>query len=147
MERDLITDHSFTNIKSIADRLVQAEKALGIDPIGLDPHYPGLKHVFRESDPQADTLRQPVDFYSPDTFNYVTLDISADGKTLSVNTYGINSYIADTFPEPDQVGDIRHILGFQIQRHGSGPHVFLRWLGLLAIAIVLRPKLRRLIQN
>jgi len=144
---DLITDHSFTNIKSIADRLVNTEKKLGIDPIGLDPHYPGLKHVFREDDPQADALRQPIDFYSPDTFNYVTLDISADGKTLSVNTYGVNSYIADTFPEPDQVGNIRHILGFQIQRHVSSPQVFLRWLGLLAIAIVLRPKLRRFIQN
>ncbi len=32
--------------------------------------YPGLHDVFREGDPDADTLRQPVDFYSPDTFNY-----------------------------------------------------------------------------
>lgn len=72
--------------------------------------------LFREGDPQADTLRQPVDFYTPDTFNYVTLDISADGKTLSVNSYGINSYAANTFLEADRVGAIRRILGFQITR-------------------------------
>jgi len=76
--------------------------------------FPGLQNVFREDDPDADTLRQPVDFYSPDTFNYVTLDISADGNTLSVNSYGINSYQPNTFPEPEQVGPLRHILGFEI---------------------------------
>jgi hypothetical protein len=35
-------------------------------------------------------------------------------ETLSVNTYGINSYQPNTFPEATQVGPIRHILGFQI---------------------------------
>jgi hypothetical protein len=60
-------------------------------------------------------LRQPVDFFSPDTFNYATLDISADGKTLSVNLYGINSYAADTFPSEQQVSPVRRLLGFQIK--------------------------------
>jgi len=140
---DLITDHSFANLKSLADSLVNKQKALGIEPIGLDPKFPGLKHVFRESDPQANTLRQPIDFYSPDTFNYVTLDISADGKTLSVNTYGINSYPINTFLEPEQVGNIRHILGFQIQRDKPKTQVFLGLVGLFTIFFVLKPRFRR----
>ncbi|MBV8887412.1 MAG: alkaline phosphatase D family protein [Chroococcidiopsidaceae cyanobacterium CP_BM_RX_35] len=111
---DAITDHSFNNILSLTNSLVASEQAQGIDPIGLDPTYPGLQNVYRENDPNADALRQPVDFYSPDTFNYVTLDISADGNSLSVNTYGINSYQPNTFPEPAQAGNVRHILGFQI---------------------------------
>jgi alkaline phosphatase D len=115
---DQITDHSFSNIKSLADKLVAEEKAKGIDPLGLDAKFPGLQKVFREEDPNADTVRQPVDFYSPDTFNYATLDISADGKTLAVNLYGINSYAADTFPTEQQVGAVRRILGFEVQATG-----------------------------
>lgn len=111
---DAITDHSFSNIKSLADTLAASQKAKGIEPFGLDSNFLNVKNVFREGDPNADTLRQPVDFYSPDTFNYVTLDISADGKTLSVNSYGINSYAANTFPEPDKVGPVRRILGFDV---------------------------------
>lgn len=103
----------------MTNSIVAAQKTKNIDPLGLDPKYPGLQKVFREGDPQADSLRQPVDFYTPDTFNYVTLDISANGKTLSVSTYGINSYAANTFPEPDKVGSIRRILGFQIARTPS----------------------------
>ncbi len=111
---DAITDHSFSNIKSLTDTLVATETKSGINPIGLDPKYPGLQNVYREGDPNADNLRQAVDFYSPDTFNYLTLDVSADGKTLSVNTYGINSYQKNTFPSADQTAP-RQILGFQIQ--------------------------------
>jgi hypothetical protein len=112
---DQITDHSFSNIKLLADKLVVDQKAKGIDPLGLDANFPGLRNVFREGDPNADSLRQPVDFFSPDTFNYATLDISADGKTLSVNLYGINSYAADTFPSEQQVSPVRRLLGFQIK--------------------------------
>lgn len=113
---DAIADHSFSNVKSIADKLVEAEIARGIDPIGLDPGFPGLQNVFREGDPNADTLRQPVDFYSPDTFNYAVLKVSKNGKTLSVDVYGIDSYAANTFLTPSQTGKPRRILGFQIQR-------------------------------
>jgi alkaline phosphatase D len=81
----------------LADGIVTLQKAKGINPLGLDPKFPGLQKVFRESDHQANTLRQPVDFYTPDTLNYVTLDISADGQTLSLNSYGINSYALNTF--------------------------------------------------
>lgn len=120
---DAITDHRFSNIKSLADQLAAAQKAQGLDPIGLDPNFLKVKNVFREGDPDADTLRQPIDFYSPDTFNYVTLDISADGKTLSVNSYGINSYAANTFPEPDPSNPIRHILGFDVvAAHAKARH-------------------------
>src|SRR4029077_10048620 len=65
-------------------------------------------------DPDANLLRQPVDFYSPDTFNYADLAVSADGKTLSVKIYGINTFAANTFPEPGTVGPERLILSFQI---------------------------------
>ncbi len=116
---DKIPVHTFDTIQYLTNSIVAAQKTKNIDPLGLDPKYPGLQKVFREGDPQADSLRQPVDFYTPDTFNYVTLDISANGKTLSVSTYGINSYAANTFPEPDKVGSIRRILGFQIARTPS----------------------------
>jgi alkaline phosphatase D len=115
---DNITDHSFSNIKSLADKLVIEQKEKGMEQLGLDPKFSGLQKVFREGDPDANTLRQPVDFYSPDTFNYATLNIGADGKMLAVNLYGINSYAADTFPSEKQVGSVRRILGFEIQAMG-----------------------------
>ncbi len=108
------TDHSFNAIRSDANNRAAKEIAHGLDPIGLDPAFPGLHNVYREGDPNADSLRQPVDFYSPDTFNYVTLDVSADGSNLTVSASGINPYPANTFPEPDQVGAERLILSFQV---------------------------------
>jgi len=84
---------------SITDTLVAKQLAQGLEPIGLDAKFPGLTNLFREGDGDADRLRQPVDFYSPDTFNYVVLDISRDGRTLSVDTWGIPSYMENTFPE------------------------------------------------
>jgi hypothetical protein len=118
---DAITDHSFDNIKSLADARAQSEIAHGLDPIGLDPAFPGLSNVFREGDPDADALRQPVDFYSPDTFNYAALDVSADGGSLTVSIFGIDSFSANTFLEPDQVGQERLIMRFQINSTGGGP--------------------------
>ncbi len=115
---DNITDHSFSNIKLLADKLVVDQKKKGIDSLGLDADFPGLQKVFREGDANADNLRQPVDFYSPDTFNYATLGITANGKTLAVNLYGINSYPADTFLSEQQAGSVRRILGFEIQSMG-----------------------------
>jgi alkaline phosphatase D len=55
-----------------------------------------------------------VDFYSPDTFNYATLEISSDGKSLAVDTWGINSYPPNSFPEPAEIAAPRRILGFRI---------------------------------
>ncbi len=112
---DTITNHSFNYIKSLADTLATTQTNSGVNPLGLANNFPGLQNVYREDDSQANTLRQPVDFYSPDTFNYVTLDISADGKTLSVNTYGINSYPKNTFPEPTPNNPVKKILSFDIK--------------------------------
>ena len=109
------TDHGFAAAKTAADQLVADERAAGIEPVGLPAAIPGLKQVYREGDPDADSLRQPVDFYSPDTFNYVTLEISADGKSLAVDTWGIDSYLPNSFPEPSQVATPRRILGFRIE--------------------------------
>jgi phosphodiesterase/alkaline phosphatase D-like protein len=111
---DAITNHSFANIKSIADSFAEQQEGFGVDPIGLDPLFPGLSNVYREGDLDADLSRQPVDFYSPDTYNYASLEVSPDGATLTVSVYGINSFAPNTFPEPDEVGPERLILSFQI---------------------------------
>jgi alkaline phosphatase D len=112
---DRFTQHDYASVKKVADTLAADERAAGIEPIGLRPNFPGLKQVHREGDPEADALRQPVDFYSADTFNYVTLEISADGKSLAVDTWGIDSYPANSFPEPSEASARRCILGFRIE--------------------------------
>ena len=111
---DTITDHSFTNIKSLADQLAATQTAAGVNPVGLSPSLAGLKNVVREGDPNADTLRQPIDFYSPDTFNYTVFDISPDGKTLNVNVQGVNSSATNTFPEPSATNPVRSIISFSL---------------------------------
>jgi uncharacterized protein YjiK/2',3'-cyclic-nucleotide 2'-phosphodiesterase (5'-nucleotidase family)/phosphodiesterase/alkaline phosphatase D-like protein len=111
---DGITDHSFANIKALADKLAAKQTTEKVNPIGLDPNFAGLKNVFREGDPNADTNRQAADFYSPDTFNYTTFDVSADGKTLNVTVQGVNSYAANTFPEPSAANPVRTILSFSL---------------------------------
>jgi hypothetical protein len=62
----------------------------------LPANFPGLQHVFRQGDPNASP--SPVDFFSPDTFNYLTLDVAADGS-LMVDVWGIPSYQQNTFPQ------------------------------------------------
>src|SRR5262249_52985236 len=91
-----------------------SETAHGVDPIGLDAAFPGLRNVWREGDATADATPTGFDFYSPDTFNYATLDISADGSTLSVRIKGINSYATNTFPQPGAGNAVRDILSFEI---------------------------------
>jgi phosphodiesterase/alkaline phosphatase D-like protein len=112
---DLVTNHTFANNKIIADSIATAQIAAGINPVGLSPGYPGLHNVARENDPLADALRQPVDFYSPDTFNFNTLDTSADGTTLTVSSIGINSYPVNSRPEYDPVNNpARQLFRFQV---------------------------------
>jgi hypothetical protein len=113
---DLISNHSFSLVKKLADSIANAESPAGIEPIGL-AGYPGLHNVRRLGDPAADTLRQPADFYSPDTFNYNVLDVSADGKTLTITSYGINSTVQNGFVEYDPVNNPEQALfSFQIRR-------------------------------
>ena len=112
---DLISNHNFSLVKKLADSLANAESAAGIEPIGL-AGYPGLHNVTRLGDPAADTLREPADFYSPDTFNYNVLDVAADGKTLTVTSYGINSTVQNGFVEYDPVSNPEQALfSFQIR--------------------------------
>ena len=91
---EAITNHSFANTKAIADDLASRQGTAGIDPIGLSSSYPGLHNVQRDKDGVLvnETTPQAADFYSPDTFNYNTLDVSADGRTLTVKSIGVNSY-------------------------------------------------------
>jgi phosphodiesterase/alkaline phosphatase D-like protein len=118
---DLISNHSFALVKKLADSIANAQAAANIEPIGLSG-YPGLHQVRRLGDPQADTLRQPADFYSPDTFNYNVLDVSDDGKLLTVTSYGINSTVQNGFLEYDPVNNPEQALfSFKIQRHPLRP--------------------------
>jgi phosphodiesterase/alkaline phosphatase D-like protein len=112
---DLFLNHDFASLKGSADLIAGAQSAAGLEPIGLEPNYPGLFNVSRIGDPAADTLRQPIDFYSPDTFNYNTLEVSGDGKILTVKTWGINSTAQNSASEYDPTSNPAHeILSFSI---------------------------------
>jgi phosphodiesterase/alkaline phosphatase D-like protein len=114
---DLISNHSFSLVKKLADSIANSQIAANIESIGL-AGYPGLHQVRRLGDAQADILRQPADFYSPDTFNYNVLDVSDDGKTLTVTSYGINSTVQNGFVEYDSINNPeRALFSFKIQRH------------------------------
>jgi acid phosphatase len=115
---DLITDHSIANIQALANSFASQQSAMGIDPIGLDPNFPGLTNVSREGDPNANTNRSPFDFYSPDTFNYVSLNVDPTGHNLTVTVNGINSYATNTFPQPDPNNPVRQIMQFTITTNG-----------------------------
>ena len=110
---ETITDHSFANIKAIADSVATAQVAARIDPIGLQ-NYPGLHNLFREADPTAGTNPRAVDFYSPDTFNFTVLDVSANGKTLTVSSVGMNSTAQNAGLEYANGPQARTIFSFQI---------------------------------
>ena len=114
---DQISNHSFALVRKLADSIANAQIAANIEPIGL-AGYPGLNHVSRLGDPDADELRQPADFYSPDTFNYNVLEVSDDGKRLTVTSYGINSTVQNGFVEYDPINNPEQALfSFRIQRH------------------------------
>lgn len=115
---DSVTDHSFSNIKALADALASAQIAAGLDPIGLDPRTPGLFNVSREGDPTAATNPQAVDFFSPNTNNYVSLDVAANG-VLTVALRGSNSYPQNSFPEPTALNAPRTLLQFSLNPNPS----------------------------
>ena len=99
----------------MADRPAAYERAAGIEPIGLRPNFPSLKQAYREGDPEADRKRSAVDFFSADTFNYATLEISADRKSLGIDCWGIDSYPPNRFPEASEIRAPRRILGLPIE--------------------------------
>jgi phosphodiesterase/alkaline phosphatase D-like protein len=110
---DLITNHTFTMAQQYANSIVAAETAAGVEPIGLES-YPGLHNLVRDGDPLADVAPQPVDFYSPDTFNFTILDVSADGLTLSVKSFGMNSTTVNTGIEYANGPQAHTILSFDL---------------------------------
>ncbi|HEX9047519.1 MAG TPA: acid phosphatase [Verrucomicrobiae bacterium] len=111
---DLIQNHTFALSKKLADSIANAETAAGIEPIGLIG-YPGLHDIMRDGDSLANITPQAADFYSPDTFNYNKLDVSEDGKTLTVTSYGINSTLQNSFVEYDPIGNPeRQIFQFKV---------------------------------
>lgn len=112
---DTITNHTFANLSALATTLVNTQTAAGVDPAGLAANFPGLHDVVREGDPNADQNRSPIDFYSPDTFNFATLETTPDGATLTVSVTGIHSRATNSFLEYDAVGNpARTILSFKV---------------------------------
>jgi phosphodiesterase/alkaline phosphatase D-like protein len=87
---DLITIHTFAMAQQYANSIFAAQQLAGVEPLGLIG-YPGLHDLVRDGDPTAGTNPQAVDFYSPDTFNFTVLDVSADGKTLTVKSIGMDA--------------------------------------------------------
>ena len=108
---DGFTDHSFATIQTAADERNASQIALGEPDLGLPANFPGLRNVFRQGDLNAAASPSPVDFSSPDTFNYMVIDVAEDGA-LTVTTWGIPSYRQNTFPQ-DAI-EATPILGFQI---------------------------------
>lgn len=108
------TIRKFEEIKSLADYIANAQTTNGIVPIGLQG-YPGLSNVYREGDTNSLTAPSSVDFFSPNTFNYNVLDVSADGSTLTVTSRGIWPTAADSGQGVHATNAIRQILTFQVQ--------------------------------
>lgn len=94
----------------------------GYDPIGLSATTPGFVSFRREaigghvSDP-ANPL--PIDFWSPDTFNYALVDVNASGQ-LTVGLRGIDGTGTNSpktpgdWPAIAQASDVREILSFTL---------------------------------
>jgi len=66
------------------------------------------------------SIPKPFDFYSPDTFNYATLEVGAC-PTLAVTVKAINSYAVNTFPEPNASNPLCQIMHFEIDAGDQSP--------------------------
>lgn len=112
---NLFLNHDFTSIKTMADSFVTAQTSAGIEPFGLQG-YPGLRDIKRENDLNARTSPSAVDFYSPDTFNYNTLQVSDDGETLTIRSIGITANAQNSALEYDPVNNpAREIFSFKVK--------------------------------
>lgn len=110
---DLITNHTFAMAQQYANSIVAAQTAANIEPLGLIG-YPGLHDLMRDGDPTAGTSPQPVDFYSPDTFNFTVLDVSPSGKTLIVTSIGMDATAQNSGIEYANGPQARTLFSFQI---------------------------------
>jgi phosphodiesterase/alkaline phosphatase D-like protein len=120
---DLFLNHNFASVQGAANLIANAESAAGVEPIGL-MGYAGLHDVKRDQDGTlvSETTPQAADFYSPDTFNYNVLQVSADGKTLTVTSKGINSTAQNAAAEYGAGGNtIRTIFSFQVDAFNEVP--------------------------
>jgi phosphodiesterase/alkaline phosphatase D-like protein len=112
---DLITNHTFVMAQQYANSIFNAQQAAGVEPLGLIG-YPGLHDLVREGDPMAGSNPQAVDFYSPDTFNFTVFDVSADGKTLTVRSIGMDATAQNAGLEynPGPPPQARELFSFKI---------------------------------
>ena len=116
---DYISNHSIALATKLANSIAAAQTAAGVEPIGLDG-FPGLRDVFREGDATAKAQPQPVDFYSPDTFNYNMLEVSEDGRNLTVTGLGINSTTQNSFLEYDAANNPERVI-FRFNVEATNP--------------------------
>ena len=109
---DWFNEHDYATILARITPRIDSQVAMGQPPDGL-VGLPGLMNVRRDFHPDADTKRDPIDFLSPDTFNYAVLSVDTSG-VLRVSVFGIPSYAANrnfTAPaEPEH-----EILSFQVK--------------------------------
>ncbi len=110
---DLFLNHDFASIKGAAELIANAQSLAGVEPIGLQG-YPGLRDLVRENDPNAAISPNAGDFYSPDTFNYTILDVSAEGKTLSVRSVGMAATPSNSGVEYADGPQAHEIFSFKI---------------------------------
>ena len=113
---DLFVNHGYSSIQGAANLIANAQISAGVDPIGLAPTFPGLHDVMRDKGAglvQAGTI-EPATFYSPDTFNYTVFDVSADGRTLSVKSVGMNSTAQNSGTEYSAGPQARTIFSFKV---------------------------------
>ena len=110
---DLITNHTFSMAQQLAASIVTAQQIAGVEPLGLDG-YPGLHDLVRENDPTAATSPQGVDFYSPDTFNFIVLDVDATGNSLTVSNVGMDATAQNAGIEYANGPQARTIFSFKV---------------------------------
>ena len=128
---DSFLDHSFDAIlaKTVEKN---ADLAISGDPlIGL-AGFRGLADVYRAGDVNAATTPSSVDFYAPDQFGYSTLAFDAWGN-LTVQNWGVDSYQADTYPDPSIAPSLILSFSIDVPEPGSISLVGMGLLGLLLI--------------
>ena len=81
------------------------------DPVIGLAGFAGLANVFRVGDPNAAAGPSSIDFYAPDQNGYTTLSVDQWGN-LTVDFWGIDSYAANTFPQPTDPASL--IMSFTI---------------------------------
>jgi phosphodiesterase/alkaline phosphatase D-like protein len=121
---DLFLNHDFASVQGAANLIANAQITAGVEPIGL-MGYVGLHDVKRDQNGTLvnETTPQAADFYSPDTFNYNILDVSANGTTLTVTSKGITSTAMNAAAEYGASGNtVRTIFSFSVTA-ASAPQI------------------------